>query len=252
MTHNIYSLAREIKHSYENDDIDTVEGLSFNQYDTIREVEFMTSNHYISGDYDDNGDLKPFRDVVTRILENQRSAEEVDTKDMEIATDDSDYFTRSSLISKWNQDWMERVRFDQFLNEAIEVRGKSGGLLVKVVEGDGEISLEVVDWTSFAGDAADLEAGVKEIYHFYTPSGLVEAGLKHGWDMDMVRSAIKLYAESDQDEDLKVQRETTGNYVLVREISGVLEREYIDEDADEGEYSYQVHYIAGAEFRERS
>ena len=57
MIQNIYSLVREINTNYENDDIDAVEGLSFNMYDTIREIEFLTSGHYLSGDFDENGDL---------------------------------------------------------------------------------------------------------------------------------------------------------------------------------------------------
>lgn len=248
MIQNIYSLAREIKDTFENDKIDTVEGLSFSHYDTNREVEFMTAGHYLSGDYDEDGDLKPFRDIVTRILENQRSAEEVDTKDMEIVTDEPEYYVRASIMSKFNQDWMNEVRMDKFHNDAIEVRGKVGGLLVKVMESVDDLELEVVDWNTFSGDAADLESGLKVISHFYTPADLINTAKERGWDMEAVKKSIDLYAESDQDDEMKAQRETTGKYILVREVSGTLERQYFDEDAEDFEYSYQVHYIAGSEF----
>jgi hypothetical protein len=248
MITNIYSLVREVKENYENDDIDTVEGLSFNMYDTVREVEFLTSGHYLSGDYDENGDLKPFHDIITRILENQRTAEEIDTKDMDITTNDPEYYTRAMLVSKWNQDWMAENHIDKFINDAIEVRGKVGGLLVKVIEDGDNLSLEVGDWNSFSGDAADLNAGLKVFDHFYTPAGLIEVAMERGWDMDEVHDGIEMYAQADQDDDLKEQRETTGKYVLVREISGVMEKQYMDKDADEHEYSYQMHYVLGAEF----
>ena len=248
MTQNIYSLVRDVKENYENDDIDTVEGLSFNMYDTIRENEFLTSGHYLSGDYDENGDLKPFHDIITRILENQRTAEEIDTKDMDITTNDPDYYTRATLVSKWNQDWMAENNIDKFINDAIETRGKTGGLLVKVLEDSDNLTLEVGDWNSFSGDAADLDAGLKVFDHFYTPARLIEVATDGGWNMDAVHEAIELYAVADQDDDLKEQRETTGKYVLIREVSGVMEKQYMDEDADEHEYSYQMHYIAGAEF----
>lgn len=248
MKKNIYELVREARDGYERDDIDTVEGLSFNMYDRIRENEFLSSGHYLSGDYDENGDLKPFHDVITRILENQRSAEEVDTKDMEITTINPEYYVRASIISKFNQDWMDENNMDKFHNEAIEIRGKHGGLLVKVLEDADELSLEVVDWTSFSGDAADLESGVKIIDNFHTPASLVELAESKGWDMEKVHEAIELYAEANQDDEYKEQRETSGKYILIREVSGVLERTYIDEDAKPYEYSYQVHYVAGAEF----
>lgn len=247
---NIHELVRQTRDEYQRNDIDTVEGLSFNMYDRIIENEFLTSGHYMSGDYDENGDLKPFHDIITRILENQRTAEEVDTKDMDITTDDPDYYVRASLISKFNQDWMDENHMDKFHNDAIEIRGKHGGLLVKVTEDSDDLSLEVTDWTSFSGDAADLENGVKVVDNFYTPSDLVKKAEEMSWDMEAVHRAIKLYAIADQDDEYKEQRETTGKYVLVREVSGTLERTYIDEDAEEYEYSYQVHYVAGSEFHD--
>lgn len=248
MKYNIHELVRETRTAYQNDDIDTVEGLSFNMYERIVETEFLTSGHYQSGDYDENGDLKPFHDIITRIVENQRSAEEVDTKDMEITTDDPDYYVRASLISKFNQDWMDANYIDKFHNDAIETRGKHGGLLVKVTEEVDNIALEVVDWTSFAGDAVDLEGGIKVVDNFYTPAMLLERAEDMGWDIDACHRAIELYAEADQDDDYREQRETTGKYILVREVSGVFEKQYIDPEYEGKEYSYQMHYVAGSEF----
>lgn len=248
MIQNIYSLAREVKDNYENDKIDTVEGLSIDTYEIIRESEFMSSGHYMSGDEDEDGNIKPYRDVITRILENQRSAEEVDTKDAEIKTDEPDYYVRAMLLSKFNQDWMEENHIAQLHNEAIETRGKTGGLLLKVLEYEDEMEIEVVDWNSFAGDAADLPNGLKVIPHFYTPADLIHEAQERGWDMEAVKRIIELYAEADQDEDMKLQRETTGKYILVREVSGTLSRQYMDDEAEEHEYSFQVHYIAGSEF----
>lgn len=251
MTQDIYSLAQEIITDYRDGSkqVDVVEGLSFSMYDLLKEIEFISSGHYLNGDYDEDGQLRPFHDIITRILENQRSAEEIDTSDLKIVSDDPDFYRRAMFIEKYNADWMYEKRIDQFINEAIEARGKYGGLLVKVCEEEDDIDLEVVDWTSFAGDEADLENGIKVITNFYTPAALIEEAQERGWDMDMTKEAIRLYAEADQeDSEYREQRETTGKYIPVREISGVLSKQYIDENADEHDYSYQVHYIAGSEF----
>jgi len=248
MEKSIYALIREVDTTYENETIETVEGLEFSMYQQIRETEFLTSGHYISGDYDENDDLKPFHDIITRILETQRAAEELDTRDLTLATDDPAFYVRANLLSKYNQDWLSSGKIDQFLNEAIEVRGKHGGLLVKVIENSDELTLEVADWTSFSGDAADLVHGVKSFTHYYTPERLLEVAKDRDWDIDACKEAIELYATADQDDELKSQRKTTGKYIAVREISGVLSKQYMDEEADEHEYSYQLHYVAGAEF----
>jgi hypothetical protein len=251
MYENLRGTIDEIVKAYKNSDnqVDVVEGLDFDMYGTLREIEFLSSGHYMNGDFDEDGNLKPFQDIVTRILENQRAAEEIDTADIRLATDDPDFYTRALLLDKYNQEWLYKNRLDQKINDAIEARGKYGGLLVKVTESDDDLHLDIVDWTTFAGDEVDLENGVKVITSYYTPAKLLEMATEKGWDIDQCKEAIRLYAEANQeDSEYREQRETTGKYVVVRELSGTLPRKFIDEDADEHEYSFQIHYVAGTEF----
>lgn len=249
---SIYAIANETISNYRDSSkqVDVVEGLSFDMYQIVRETEFLSSGHYMNGDYDEDGILLPFQDIITRILENQRSAEEVDTADMKIKTDDQDFQLRALLVDKYNQDWLYNNRIDKFLNEAIETRGKYGGLLVKVLESDDNIRLEVADWNNFAGDAVDIQNGIKVFNHYYTPAELIEKATEHGWDIEACKEAIELYAENTQSDDPANMKETVGKYILVREISGVLEREYVDENADEYTYSKQLHYVAGCEIKD--
>jgi hypothetical protein len=254
MIQNIYALAEEVSRKFKDDSntIDVVEGLQVETYRILREVEFMSSQHYMYGDYDEDGELIPFHDVVTRIIENQRAAEEVDTSDMKITTDDPDFYRRAMLVDKYNQEWLYKNRIDKFLNDAIETRGKYGGLMVKVVEEKDNLKLEVVNWHDFTGDAADLPNGLKCIEQYYTPARLLEVAKDRGWDIDKTKEIIAEYAEAGQNDDAREKKDTTAVYILVRELSGVLPKQYIDEDADEYEYSYQIHYLAGTELRDEN
>jgi hypothetical protein len=249
----IYDVANATANTYRNDGgrHEVVEGLSFHMYESIREIEFLTSGHYMTGDYDENGDIKPFADIMTRLLENQRTAEEVDTADLAFATDDPDYYTRAMLLSKFNDDWLAKHNIGKKLNEAIEARGKYGGLLMKVTESDDDLELEVVDWNSFAGDPQDLKTGVRVINHFYTPSQLIEVAKNRGWDMSAVTEAIELYSDDTITENHREQKETQGNYVLVREVTGDMPKYFLsdDEEKDEHNYVHQIHYIAGSEIK---
>jgi len=249
---DIYSIAQDAATNYRNESarMDVVEGLPFFMYETVKETEFFTTGHYITGDYDENGDLKPFHDIVTRLLENQRSAEEVDLADMELASDDPDFYVRAMLVSKYHNDWAMAKNFGRFLNDAIESRGRYGGVLVKVIEGDDDIDLEVVDWNSFNGDPMDLRDGIKVINHFYTPSQLITVAKERGWDMAAVTEAIELYADAEISEDYKENKETQGNYILVREVTGDLEEYLINPGADEHSYVHQIHYVAGTEIKD--
>jgi hypothetical protein len=253
-TKSIYAIANDVANRYRNDSgrQEVVEGLPFHMYETVREAEYFTSGHYITGDLDENGDLKPFADVVTRLLENQRSAEEIDSSDLVIATDDPDYYTRAMLVSKFNDDWRLEQNIGVFLNEAIEARGKYGGVLVKVIESDDELCLEAVDWNSFTGDPQDLRSGIKVINHFYTPSQLIEVAKERGWDLEAATKAIELYAEAELSDSYKEQKETQGDYVLVREISGDLPEQLLNENAEQYSYVHQVHYVAGTELKDEA
>jgi hypothetical protein len=250
----IYDIANSTANTYRNDGgrHEVVEGLSFHMYESVRETEFLTSGHYLTGDFDENGDIKPFADIMTRLLENQRTAEEVDSADLAFATDDPDYYTRAMLLSKFNDDWLARNNVGKKINEAIENRGKYGGVLVKVTESDNELELDVVDWNSFTGDPQDLKSGTKVINHFYTPSQLIEVAKLRGWDMAAVTQAIELYADDTLTENHREQKETIGDYVLVREVTGDLPEYLINDQASHEDYSYvhQVHYIAGSEIRD--
>jgi hypothetical protein len=254
MIQNIYALAEEVSRKFKDDSntIDVVEGLEVETYRILRESEFMSSQHYMFGDYDEDGELIPFHDIITRILQNQRAAEEVDTADMKVTTDDPDFYRRAMLVDKYNQDWLAHNRIDKFINDAIETRGKYGGLMVKVVEEEDNIALEVVNWHDFTGDAADLQNGLKCIEQYYTPAQLIDIAKKRGWDLDKTKEIIAEYAEANQNDDAREQKDTTAVYVLVRELSGVLPKQYMDENADEYEYSYQVHYLAGTELRDEN
>ena len=249
----IYDVATASANNYRNDSgrHDVVEGLSFHMYETVREAEFMTSGHYLNGDFDENGDLKPFADIMSRLLENQRTAEEVDTSDLDVSTDDPDYYTRAQLISKFNQDWLAKNNIGKTINEAIETRGKNGGLAIKVLETEGNITLDVADWNSFAGDPQDLRDGLKVINHFYTPSQLIKEAKENGWDMEAAHDAIEMYKADNISADQRTEMETQGDYIHIREVSGDLEETYLDENADEYEYCNQLHYIAGAEIRDK-
>lgn len=252
MEKSIYALANEIAVDFRNDKniVDIVEGLAVETYDILRTVEFMSSQHYVNGDYDENGELIPFHDIVTRILENQRAAEEVDTSDMKLTTDDPDFYRRAMLVDKYNQEWLNKNRIDKFINDAIETRGKYGGVLVKVVEEEDNLELEVVNWHDYTGDSADLASGLRCIEQYYTPARLIEVATERGWDIEKAKQIIEEYAEENQNNNPQVERQTNAKYVLVREVSGVLPKQYIDEDADEYDYSYQIHYIAGSELKD--
>jgi hypothetical protein len=250
MKKSIHELVRDAKQSYEHDEIELVEGLVYNQYETLKEVEYMTNNAYIKGEKDENDNYKPFYNITTRLCNNQKAAEDIDRKDMVISTDNPKYFGRAFLLNKFNQSWMRKANFAQVLNDFTETRGKYGGVLIKKTQRDGDLFLDVVDWHNVTVDQVDISAGVVIENKYYTPADLVTEAQARGWDMEQVKNAIELYTQHDQQDDLdgqNTQKEAISGYILVREVYGTIEKRYLDDDAEPHEYSMQMHVVAGSE-----
>lgn len=248
----IHSFVRKAIDRYEKDRPEIVDGLDFNMFDTLKETEYMANNRYTLGEKDENNNYKPFYNITTRLLNNQKSAEDIDRKDMLISTDNPNYSGRAFLLNKYNQTWMRKAQIARVLNDFTETRGKYGGVLLKKTEGDGELFLDVVDWHNVVVDQIDINSGVIIENKYYTPSELIKEGQMRGWDMEAVKDAIRLYTEEDQDDMLKSgqtskSKETLSGYILVREVYGVLEETYLNDEGDEFNYKMQLHVLAGSE-----
>lgn len=252
MTETIHAFIRRAIDNYEKEEPEIVDGLTFNTFNILKEVEYMANNRYLLGEKDENDNYKPFYNITTRLLNNQKSAEDIDRKDMVITTDNPNYFGRAFLLNKFNQSWMRRAKLARVLNDFTETRGKYGGVLLKKTEGDGELYIDVVDWHNVIVDQIDIKSGAIIENKYYTPAELIKEAQHRGWDMEEVKRAIELYTEEDQDDMLRAgntagKKEAISGYILVRECYAVMEKSMLDEDAEEHDYSMQIHVVAGSE-----
>lgn len=252
MSQSIHAYVRKAIDSYEKDRPEIVDGLDFNMFDILKEVEYMANNRYTKGEKDENDNYKPFYNITTRLLNNQKSAEDIDRKDMVISTDNPNYYGRAFLLNKYNQTWMRKAKFSRVLNDFTETRGKYGGVLLKKTEGNNEMFIDVVDWHNVIVDQIDISSGSIIENKYYTPAELIKEAQHRGWDMEEVKTAIELYTEEDQDDVLRSgqttqKREAISGYVLVREVYGVLPETYLDENGDEFNFITQLHVVAGSE-----
>lgn len=206
---------------------------SFNQYDLFNKIEAYTSSKYTKGSYDALGRRKPFYNISQRLLNKQRSAEDIDTKDIRLTTTKPDHYAKALMMTVANEKWMKVVNFAKTLNKMTETRGKYGGVLVKKVMNNGILDIEVIDWLNTVTDPNDIDSGVKIQKLEYNPAELVKMK-SAGWEN--VEEAIQMTQEA-HDEN------SNSDYVKVYVVSGVLPRTMIDDNADEYEYSEQLHVV---------
>lgn len=141
---DIFELKQSLEDNYESS-ISLFDELSFRFKDTLKTIEFITNSKYLSGATDEFGREKPYYNITNFRLNVAIRATDFDTKDITITSDTRD-FVRSLLVTKEVKNWMKKTNFARTLNRMVETRPKYGGLLVKKVQRDDTVDVDVVDW----------------------------------------------------------------------------------------------------------
>ena len=199
---NTFTNARNIIGGYRYDDIEIAEGLYHNQYQVLRSIEFYTNSRYLGGQLDKLGREKPFYNVVNFRQNTSVKATEYDTKNLQLIPD-GDYEVETMLFNHELHDWFKEVEYDETINKMVSKRAKYGHVLVKKVEKDGKLDIQVVDWRNIYTDPTDTLGGTIIEQHYMAPAKL----RKMGFSKTKVEEAIKLattkrdsiYDESDTD-----------------------------------------------------
>ena len=227
-----------IRNSYDKT-IDLVEGLPFNQKKQIRTIEFYNNSRYLKGNKDELGREKPFYQILNAICDVENTAKDLDTKDINVTSDDGNHYLESWLLSKDIQVWMKSVNFAKTLNDMRDTHTRYGSLLVKKVEkkdedGEKQLYLELPEWKNTITDQVNILQGAIVETHWMTP---VELSKMTEWkNIDQILEKIK-------DE---------GKRIPVYEIRGEFSQAVFKDcngdkftKKDESTFSYQLYYVAG-------
>lgn len=221
--------------------IDIVAGLPFSQKDQIRTIEFYNNSKYLKGMKDELGREKPFFQILNAICDVENSAKDLDTKDINITSDDGNHYLESWLLSKDIQVWMKDTNFAKALNDMRDAHTRYGSLLVKKVEkkderGEKQLYLEMPEWKNTITDQVNITQGAIIETHWMTP---VEISKMAEWD----KKAIKKILEKCKGANKRIPvYEVRGefNKAVYKECD---KQKYTPED--EKTFSYQLYYVAG-------
>src|SRR3990167_10531816 len=224
-----------IKTNYDKT-IDLVNGLSFSQKSQIRTIEFYNNSKYLNGQKDELSRKRPFMNILNAICDVENTAKDLDTKDINITSDDGNHYLESWLLSKDIQVWMKEADFAKTLNDMRDMHTRYGSLLVKKVMKDKELTLELPEWKNTLTDQVNIIKGAIVETHWMTAN---EISKMTEWkNVDKVIEKIKAGGSSKR--------------IPVYEIRGEFSRAtYKDAEGekyspkDEKEFSYQLYYIAG-------
>jgi len=214
--------------NWEKSTIQVTDGLEFNQYQTLRRIEFYTSSRYLTGlnNRDSRGRLKPFYNITNYRVNIATRATDIDTKDIQIIADSPKFFPISFILQKEVYNWMKDTNFAKTLNEMGFTRAKYGGLLIKKCMEDDELNIEVVDWRNVITDPVYPEELVIE-KHYMNAGELSE--MMDVWD--------------NVEEAMDIARKSTDQKACIYEITGEFPESYAPDGGDENVYKYQKFYI---------
>lgn len=234
---NIKEELEIIKANY-NKTIDLVDGLPFSQKAQIRTIEFYNNSKYLNGQKDELQREKPFFNILNAICDVENTAKDLDTKDINITSDDGNHYLESWLLSKDIQVWMKEVNFAKTLNDMRDIHTRYGSLLVKKVIKDGELHLELPEWKNLITDQVDIIQGAIIETHYKTAKELLDMS---EWKQDKIKELVK-----------KLKGKGSSKRIPVYEVRGNFPKSYIKDaegekytEADETTYSYQLYYVAG-------
>lgn len=225
---------KNIKDNYEGGSITIVDGLDFSQYQLLRQIEFYSNSKYLD-DAEYEG-WKPFYNIVNFRVNVAIRATDQDTKDINVYTENPEYYVRSMIFNREVKNWMRESYFSRTLNDITETRVRYGGAYVKRVIKNGKLSIEVPRWKNLITDPVDPKGTIIE-KHYMTPIQLDEKrgvwdNLEENWD-NVEKVLKKQYGKNA----------TNSDRVCVYEVEGIFPNELLEEDK-EG-YSLQKHFILG-------
>lgn len=242
---NIQQELEIIKKNYDSP-INRVEGLPFSQKKLIKTIEFYTDSKYLNGQKDELDREKPFYNILNGICDVENAAKDLDTKDIDVVSDDSNHYLESWLLSKDIQVWMKEVNFGKILNDIRDTDTRYGSVLAKKVirksENGKVLDIELPEWKNMITDQVNILKGAKVEIHYMTAGELAE--MTEWKNVDYVLEKLRKGGSSKK---VPVY-EITGKFpkAIYKQVeAGFNKRLYKENKKDEITYSNQLYYIAG-------
>jgi hypothetical protein len=194
-TNNLLRLINEEVEDFKTKNISIVAGLYFNQYDMVHQIHFAINSKFQSGDIDDEGDKKFYRNISINPCKVTSKAIDFDTKNIRLLTTGGGDPMKTWYMERDLKFWMREKQFGKTLNRIFTELPQFGSVVLKIVNG----TPYFVDLRNFvieqSADTLEDSNYLVEI-HNYTPVTFRKVGKEMGWDPAKVDEAIEKFRQS--------------------------------------------------------
>lgn len=174
-----------------------VPGLSYNQYETLKNIYFYYNSKFTTGSVDDEGDRKYFLNIVKNPAKVATKAIDFDTKNIRILTAGGGDPIKTWFMERDLKYWMRKVEFGKVLNRIFAELPIFGSVVLKIIDGEPHF----VDLRNFViepgAECIDDASYVIE-KHNYTPSQFRKVAKSMKWkDSDVQKTIEEFYKMKD-------------------------------------------------------
>jgi hypothetical protein len=184
-------------------DITLVPGLSFNQYETIKQIYFYYNSKFQTGDIDDEGDRKYFYNIVKNPCKVFSKAIDFDTKNIRLLTTGGGDPVKTWFMERDLKYWMREQQFGKVLNRIFKELPIYGSVVLKLIDGKPyfvDLRNFVVEQTADTLDDANY---IIEVHNF-TVEQFRKVAKKMEWDKALVEETIRLFYDMKNTSHIRV------------------------------------------------
>ncbi len=239
-TQDIYSYILTEEANFKKVRVPITNSKDWNMHEHIERCTNVANAWFHTGQ---NDGLRPYKDIVTPIINVAFRSEGFDVKDIVPFVDDADNFYKSFLVKKYHPQWARKNELDTFIDNLVETSIIYDLALVKNIK---NVRPEVVKLQTIAFcDQTDILTAPICLKHQFTPSELLENSGK--WDAARVQEALTMAsAEKTVSNANDKSVKTPGKYIEVYELRGTLPDGWLsasDYESQDGKYTNQLHFV---------
>jgi hypothetical protein len=213
MYKSIFSTIRDEINDFMYNDIEVVDGYSFNQYDTIKRVHLYLNSQF-EGSPMFEGREKIFFNIVKFRKEAVARFFDIDTKDIKLKPLNPKSEFSTLFLEKELQYWVKKNKFDILLNKlADQFTGYGSAVLRKTNKGAKIMDLRRLFLDPTVENIGDSRFII--IKHSLTATQL-RVKTKDGWDADAIERIIRRSEERHEKTNASQSYEDGGNINTIR------------------------------------
>ncbi|MFA6897238.1 MAG: hypothetical protein WCQ96_03060 [Patescibacteria group bacterium] len=235
MEQNIFQFITSEEANFKTARVPVTSNKEWNMYEHIQRCTNVTFGWFHRGADDGN---RPYKNIVTPILNVARRSEGFDVKDIEPYVDDSDNYYKSFFFRKFHPRWARKNGVDESIDDSVESQIVYGLSLMK----DSGKNPEVIPLQTIAFcDQTNIMSGPICIRHEWSIQDLLDK--KGVWNDEKIMEAIThARAEKANTADKNDKSKTPGKYIEGYELHGTLPKEWLDDEKSD-EYVGQMQII---------